>query len=185
MSSMIRFKSRHLYWLGHLFLLLMIVSDGAIIDTYVGMSNTGCANRMNGGPALNSQVNVRTITQDTSGNYYMMGPNYLTKMVSNGTIYTIAGGGSYNAFYNGFVGTYVNIAYGHGVALDTAGTIYYSERSGYCVIRSVNPSTLVVNTVVGNYGTCNNNGDQSLFLATLGDPWTLQYHPPNQLLICQ
>lgn len=99
------------------------------------------------GPATLAQLNFPTaLALDAGGNIYIAdsGSN-LIRMVSNGTISTVAGGGSAYPGDNGpATSARLGLSAGYGLATDSAGSIYFADANG---IRQV--SNGVITTIAG------------------------------------
>jgi uncharacterized protein (TIGR03437 family) len=110
-----------------------------------------------GGPATSAQLaNPSSVAVDAAGNLYIAQINYpRIRKVSNGTITTVAGIGSYG--YNGDNIPAVNaqLSGPRGVAVDSAGNLYIADY-GNSLIRKV--SNGVITSVAGT-GVAGYNGD--------------------------
>lgn len=101
-----------------------------------------------GGLATAATLNgSRGVVVDPSGNIYIADySNHRIRKITNGTITTVVGTGSTAYNGEGLAGTSTNLYYPAGVALDAAGSLYFSNTNNYRVQRFSNG---VVNTVAG------------------------------------
>lgn len=95
---------------------------------------------------------------DSAGDFYYTddGSNRIRAVV-NGIVNTVIGNGTGGYMGDGGPGTSAEINQPTGLAVDASGNLYFSD-TGNQVIRVWSPSTLIVNTVVGN-GTAGFGGD--------------------------
>ena len=101
--------------------------------------------------------------------YLLLGNVYISEKInhrvrkvtaSTSVITTIAGTGSSGYSGDGGQATAANIAYPHGVDLDSSGNVYFNDWSAYNVVRKVTVSTGVITTVAGTGSTTGGyNGD--------------------------
>ncbi len=117
------------------------------ISTIGGNGSTGYVD----GPEVGSQFATPAATAvDSKGNVYIADSvNHRVRMISNGTISTVAGTGT--AGYSGDTGqaTAAELDYPAGVAVDKSGNLYISDMKNQ-VIRKVNSSG-IISTFAGNY----------------------------------
>jgi uncharacterized protein (TIGR03437 family) len=117
------------------------------ISTIGGNGSSGYVD----GPEVGSQFATPAATAvDSKGNVYVADSvNHRVRMISNGTISTVAGTGT--AGYSGDAGlaTSAELDYPSGVAVDKAGNLYISDMKNQ-VIRKVNTSG-IISTYAGNY----------------------------------
>jgi uncharacterized protein YjiK len=127
------------------------VSNG-VITTVAGNGTAGFSG--DGGPATSAQLNTPYgVAVDAAGDLYIADSyNGRIRKVSNGTITTVAGGGSPGD--NG-PATSAELLGPYGVAVAAAGNLYIGD-AGNCLIRKV--SNGLIATVAGN-GTCGYSGD--------------------------
>jgi uncharacterized protein (TIGR03437 family) len=132
--------------------------SGGVITTVAGNGTAGFSG--DNGPATSAQLNSPSgVAVDTVGNLYIVDEfNSRVRKVSGGVITTVAGNGG-----NGFSGdngpaTSAQLGYPQGVAVDSAGNLYFGEfdNSGNNRIRKVSGG--VITTVAGN-GTSGFSGD--------------------------
>jgi uncharacterized protein (TIGR03437 family) len=123
------------------------VTNGAIA-TVAGNGTWGFSG--DGGPASSAQLSQPySVAVDPAGNLFIADTfNNRIRKVSNGTITTVAGGGT--AFGDGGPATSAQLSFPQGVAVDSAGNLYIAD-TGNSRIRIV--SNGLIATVAGN-GTC-------------------------------
>ncbi len=134
------------------------VNEAGIISTVAGNGILGFAGM--GGPASAASISYPfRITLDRTGNLYIGDPGTYSiyKVDTAGTINVIAGTGTYGFTGDGGPATAARMSYPTGLATDTAGNVYFSDRNNVRV-RMVNVTTGIVNTVCGN-GTGGYSGD--------------------------
>jgi uncharacterized protein (TIGR03437 family) len=138
------------------------IASGVITTVAGGGSVLG-----DNGPATSAQLSDPLgIAVDAGGNLYIADVNRV-RMVSNGTILTIAGNGTAGYQGDSGVATAAELASPYGVAVDSSGNLYIAD-TGNNRVRMV--SNGVVTTVAGNgtYGFTGSNGAATS--ATLGAP---------------
>jgi subtilisin family serine protease len=131
-----------------------VTTDG-IIHTVVGNGTPGYSG--DGGPATSAEIDRPfALAVDAPGNIYFGTDNRIRKVGLDGIINTVAGNGT--AGYSGDGGPAVNAELNApgGLAVDTAGDIYFSDGYNYRV-RKVAPEGTIT-TVAGN-GTKGYSGD--------------------------
>jgi len=144
------------------------------ISTVAGTLGTSGATG-DGGLATNATLNYPMgIVLDTSGNIYIAdrANNAIRKVdISTGNISTVAGTiGSSGASGDGGLATDAKLNFPQGVALDSSGNIYISDRNNNA-IRKVDISTGNISTIAGTLGTSGATGDGGLATsATLDSP---------------
>jgi len=123
--------------------------------------------------------NPKGIAVDAAGDYWYADPgNNRVRMVSATTknVNTVAGNGTRGYMGDGGLATAAEINMPNGVALDALGNFYFAD-AGNNVIREVNVSTGIINTVVGN-GTPGFGGDGGPPLsASLYNPRGIAFDP--------
>jgi uncharacterized protein (TIGR03437 family) len=138
------------------------ISGGVIATVAGGGSVLG-----DNGPATSAQLSDPLgIAVDAGGNLYIADFNRV-RMVSSGTITTIAGNGTAGYQGDGGVATAAELASPNGVAVDSSGNLYIAD-TGNNRVRLVSGG--IVTTVVGTgtYGFTGSNGNATS--ATLGAP---------------
>jgi uncharacterized protein (TIGR03437 family) len=137
--------------------------SGGVITTVAGGGSVLGDN----GPATSAQLSDPLgIAADAGGNLYIADFNRI-RLVSSGTITTIAGNGTAGYQGDGAVATAAELASPDGVAVDSSGNLYIAD-TGNNRVRMVSGG--VVTTVAGNgtYGFTGSNGAATS--ATLGAP---------------
>jgi len=116
------------------------------ISTIGGNGSSGYVD----GQTVGSQFNIPVATAvDTKGNVYIADSvNHRVRMISNGTISTVAGTGTAGYSGDGGQATLAELNYPSGVAVDKAGNLYISDMKNQ-VIRKVT-SAGVISTYAGN-----------------------------------
>jgi uncharacterized protein (TIGR03437 family) len=102
------------------------------------------------GAAVGSQFDIpAAVAVDTKGNVYIADSvNHRVRMISNGTISTVAGTGTPGYTGDGGQAALAELDYPSGVAVDSSGNLYISDMKNQ-VIRKVNSSG-VISTYAGN-----------------------------------
>jgi sugar lactone lactonase YvrE len=111
------------------------------------------------GPATSAQLNYPMgIAADASGNLFIADYNNhrIRKVTPEGSISTVAGGGTQGFSGDGGAAVSAELNYPAGVALDSAGNLFIADSYNYR-IRKVTPGGLI-KTVAGN-GTAGFSGD--------------------------
>lgn len=142
-----------------------------IISTVAGTGVPGFSG--DGGPATSAQLAyVQGLAVDAAGNIYIADTgNGRIRAVSaaTGVIRTVAGNGGYGFSGDGGLAIYATLYYPVGVAVDSAGNIYFSDENNNR-IREVWAANQIITTVAGN-GTQGYTGDGGLAVnAELNDP---------------
>ena len=123
--------------------------DAQEITTVAGNGTSGYAG--DGGPATNARLNApAAAAADANGNLYIADTNNhcIRKVNTQGIIATVAGTGTYGYSGDGGPATSAQIGYPYGIALDTAGNLYFSDGN-HARIRKVD-TTGKITTVAGN-----------------------------------
>jgi hypothetical protein len=129
-------------------------AQGVIINTVAGGAVPA------NGPALLTFLGpVTAVTEDGSGNIYLISPvGYAYKLDTSGNLTVIAGNGTGGYTGDGALATAATLNRPQGIAVDTLGNVYIAD-TGNNVIRKIDHSTLFISTVAGNgtRGSCGNN----------------------------
>ncbi len=132
------------------------VTPGGTISTLAGTGMPGYSG--DGGPAKAAELDwPAAVAVDSAGNVYFadLYNGAIRKITVGGTITTVAGGGFYLPS-NGMLAAQAFISNPSGVAVDSAGNIYYSD-SGDNLIVQVNSAGLL--TIVAGNGSQGFSGD--------------------------
>ena len=134
-----------------LFLLtfLPLCAGAQIISTIAGSSSTSSMG--DGGPATAAGITEpQCITYDRSGNLYITDftSSRVRKVDPSGIITTVAGPGTVGTIGDGGAATAANLQYPQGIACDTFGNVYVSDRNNYR-IRKIDVSTGIMSTIAG------------------------------------
>jgi hypothetical protein len=125
----------------------MVTVSTGIITTVAG--NGAPSYSGDNGPAVNAGLNNPTgVAVDTSGNIYIADQrNNRIRMVSHGTITTVAGNGIVGNFGDGGPATSAELYYPTGIAVDGSGDLFIADTDNQ-KIRGVSSGTIT--TVVGS-----------------------------------
>jgi uncharacterized protein (TIGR03437 family) len=157
----------------------MIATNG-IITTLAGTGTAGFSG--DGGAAATAQLNFPVgVAVDANNNVYIAdGNNFRIRMVSGGTITTVAGNGSEGFSGDGGAATSATLNYPYGVRVDSAGRIFIADTSNNRV-RMISGGT--ISTVAGT-GSDGFSGDGGLAVsAMLNFPWSVALSSSGNLLI--
>jgi trimeric autotransporter adhesin len=127
-----------------------VLADGTIIPI-AGNGTPGFSG--DGGPAIAAQLNFPFgLAFDASGNLYIADTinSRIRKVALDGTINTVAGGGSQYGVYTGPAASSALIA-AYGIAIDPGGNLLIADTGQY-LIRKVTGGTIT--TVAGNNNCC-------------------------------
>jgi sugar lactone lactonase YvrE len=125
------------------------VTPGGTISTVAGTGTAGFSG--DGGPATSAKLNnPQAIVVDGSGNLYIAdASNDRIRMVSGGTITTVAGTGMGNSAGDGGLATNAPVDTPDGIGIDANGNLYMSEVSSHNVrkVAAIAPSSGTVSAV--------------------------------------
>lgn len=134
-------------------------------------------------PATNYGFNTVGMVQDSGGNFYLVSRCWLFRISPAGVVSTIAG--SSNCSHSGDNGPAVNanLASPGGLALDSAGNLYITERNNSHRIRKIDAITGIITTVAGT-GTGGFSGDNGpATSAQLANPFGLAFDTTGNLYV--
>jgi sugar lactone lactonase YvrE len=133
------------------------VNSAGNISTLAGNGTQGYSG--DGGPAASAQLYWPFgLAVDAGGNVYIAdrSNNVIRKVTPGGTIFTFAGTGSAGHSGDSGPAASAQLSYPNAVALDSAGTVFVGEGSGY--VRKIAPGGTIT-TVAGNgYVTYSGDG---------------------------
>jgi uncharacterized protein (TIGR03437 family) len=162
------------------------VDSKGIITTVAG--GLQCCVPGDGGPASQASLGIPYgLAVDQAGNLYIAhagisGQNVVRK-VADGTITTVAGGGTSGLIGDGGSATSASLTRPFGVAVDSAGNLYIADSGGNRV-RKVSKSGTIT-TVAGN-GTSSTSGDGGpATQAGVDRPWHVAVDATGNLYITQ
>jgi uncharacterized protein (TIGR03437 family) len=156
--------------------------SGGIITTVAGPGTFG--NSGDGGPATAASLSFPNgIATDTSGDLYIAeAGNNRIRMVSGGTITTVAGTGVASFSGDGGPATSAALNFPTGVAFDAAGNLYIADYSNNRV-REVSNGTIT--TVAGN-GMAGESGDGGPAVAAASyNPGFVAVDPSGNIFIAE
>lgn len=159
------------------------VNTSGIMSTVAGNNTAGFSG--DGGQATSASINEASgLAFDGNGNMYIADEyNHRVRMVNtSGVIITVAGSGAYG--YSGDGGPATSAAFPNliGLAVDAAGNIYIPDRL-VGVVRKVDHSTGIINTIAGN-GTAGYSGDGGApLLAQMNMPCEMSFDAGGYLYI--
>ena len=131
--------------------------SGAVISTLAGTGVPGDGG--DNGPASAARLNRPSgVAVDAAGNVYIADTdnNRIRKVTPGGIIGTIAGNGTAGHTGDGALATNANIYSPFGIAVDGAGSIYFTEANLSSTVRKVSGG--LISTVAGN-GSYGYSGD--------------------------
>ena len=116
----------------------LYISDGGIDKV-----SNGIITAINGFQApIPGNIDASRIALDAAGNIYVSASPGIAK-ISNNTLTTIAGGGSFGPV-DGMPATGLGLAGAGGIAVDSSGTVYFTDGSNViALLPSYNPSTAI------------------------------------------
>jgi uncharacterized protein (TIGR03437 family) len=129
------------------------VTPDGIIAAFAGGTSAGYAG--DGGPAVNAQLNEpHGLAVDSAGNVYIAdsGNFRIRKVSPDGVIATVAGNGTAGDAGDGGAATAARIGYVHGLALDGAGDLYFTDPYNHCV-REVLATGVIATVAGGGFGS--------------------------------
>jgi len=153
--------------------------SGGTITTIAGNGTKGYSG--DGGPATGAALQYPTgVAVDSAGNVYIAdSQNYRVRMVSGGTITTVAGNGSEGYSGDGGPATSAELRL-RGIAVDSAGTLYIADTFSNRVRKVTNGT---ITTIAGN-GDEAFSGDGGLATAaSLDEPWSLAIDSAGNIYI--
>jgi len=160
-----------------------MVNTSGVITTVVGTGTLGYSGM--GGPATAAEITYPYwVKFDKWGNMFVTdeGTDRLYKIDTTGIITNFAGTGTNGYSGDGGPATAAEMTSPSGLAVDTAGNVYFSDLSNSRV-RMVNEATGIVTTVCGN-GTAGFGGDGgSAISAEISYPRGLAFDNSGNLLI--
>ena len=124
-----------------------VTPDGKIA-AFAGGASAGYAG--DGGAAVNAQLrSPHGLAVDAAGNVYIAdsGNFRIRKVAPNGVITTVVGDGTAGSAGDGGAATAAEIGYVHGLALDGAGNLYFTDPYNHCVRKAL--ATGAITTVTG------------------------------------
>jgi hypothetical protein len=140
------------------------VGFGGIVTTIAGTGEDGYDG--DGGPATAAKIGVEGITIDRYGNIYLSDwySNTIRKVNTLGIISKVAGiGGAPGYSGDGGPATAAKLNLPSGVAVDTSGTIYFTDYYNHC-IRKINTAG-IISTIAGTPTISGYSGDGGLATA--------------------
>ncbi|HYW48633.1 MAG TPA: NHL repeat-containing protein [Bryobacteraceae bacterium] len=153
--------------------------SGGVITTVAG--NGVLAHAGDGGPAVNAELWDPTgVAVDNAGNLYIADyGNHRIRKVSGGIITNFAGNGGFGPGGDGGPAVNAQLAFPHGVAVDTAGNVYIADTNN-ARIRKV--SNGIITTVVGiGDATCWDIGPCPTGSNSIYPPWSVAVDPSGNV----
>ena len=138
------------------------LSGADVITTIAGRGTSGFFG--DSGDATLARLSFpHGVAVDASGNVYIAdSSNKRIRMVSSGTISTVAGDGVSGYTGDGGLATSARLKDPYGVAVDASGNVYIADTSSHCIRKVTNPGSLGrISTVAGN-GVSGYTGDGGL-----------------------
>jgi trimeric autotransporter adhesin len=134
------------------------LTPSGALTTYAGTGANGFSG--DGGPASAALLSQPLgLAFDAQGNLYIADgdvvnfPTRIREITLNGTIYTVAGGGSKTPA-DGAAALSLNLAYASGLAVDAANNLYvFAPKNGYLLKISAGVATLVTSPLAAAFAT--------------------------------
>jgi uncharacterized protein (TIGR03437 family) len=135
-----------------------------------------------GGPALNAQLdNPQGLAIDTQGNIYIADSNnQVVRLVSNGTITTVAGDGTVGSGGDYGEATQAQLHLPTGVALDASGNLYIADSANN-IVREVSGG--IITPFAGNYIAGYSHDGDPASVAALNVPTDIAFDTSGNLYI--
>ena len=159
------------------------VTLAGVISTFAGKATPGYCG--DGGPATSAcLLNPTSVAVDAAGNLFIadQSNNRVRKVNTSGIITTVAGTGVSGFSGDGGLATSAKLSYPWGIALDTAGNLFISDRNN-ARVRKVAAATGIITTVAGNgsLSVCGDGGPATS--ACLGSIFAVVVAPEGDLYI--
>jgi sugar lactone lactonase YvrE len=156
-----------------------VTASTGVISTIAGNGTNGYSG--DGGPATSAQFyNPVAVAVDSSGNVYVAdSDNGAVRIIANGIITTIAGGGGLSYTGDGGPAVFAQFSSISGIAVDAQGNIYVADTNNNAI--RLFPVGGVVSTIAG-FGTQGYTGDGGLATsAELNNPKAVAVTPSGNL----
>ncbi len=129
---------------------IRMVTPGGTISTFAGNTNLGASYSGDGGPASAAALNApQGVAVDAAGNLYIADTgNHRIRMVSNGTITTVAGNGIPGFLGDGGPALNAELNRPLAVAVDSANNIYIADNRNSRIRKVV--ASGAIETIAGN-----------------------------------
>ena len=159
------------------------VGIGGTMTTIAGTGTPGYSG--DGGPATSAAITFPAgVAVDRAGNVYItdFGNERVRKVTANGTIVTVAGNGTFGGSAgDGGVAVNAEFDYPRGVAVDTAGNLFFADEENNRIREMATDGTIA--TVAGS-GSQGYSGDGGLAVAAaLDDPSGVAVDAENNIYI--
>jgi hypothetical protein len=154
-----------------------------IITTVAGTGVAGFSG--DGGPAMSAQLNYPWgVTLGNDGSLYVadLSNNRIRKVSPGGTISTVVGTGTRGYGGDGGLATQAQLNVPASMLMDVAGNLYVAD-SGNQLVRKVNVTSGVINTIAGTYGGGIIGDGIAANTASLDGPYALFLDGPGNLYI--
>lgn len=161
------------------------VAANGTISTFAGFGTRGFSG--DGGPATAANIYPGWLALGPDGTLYFtddgwttgVGSRRVRKVVSNGTISTVAGGGGTNFSGDGGLATAAGLVGAQGVAVDGAGNIYISDYNGNRIRRVLPSGVITTHAGTGTAGFTGDGGPAAQ--ARVNNPCGLAIEPDGTL----